>query len=123
MKGREMYPKDLAEKFIGSKEKYRPSNGAEGEMFCEMFCYQCKHWVLNGATDTYGCQKWIHDNTLFYDIDDPEYPKQWKHDTDGQPICTAFRDKSIPPKKRKPRPKPIPLFEDSTLRPHQSHRD
>ena len=123
MKGREMYPRDLAKKFMGTDKKYRPSNGTEGEMFCEMFCYQCRNWVLNRPTDTYGCQKWIYDNTLFYDIDDPEYPKQWKYDTDGQPICTAFRDKSIPPKKRKPRPKPIPLFEDRTPKPHQGHRD
>jgi len=33
---------------------------------------------------------------MFYDTKDEEYPEEWQYGTDGQPICTAFRE-SIQP--------------------------
>lgn len=92
---------------------FRPANGSEGDYFMEDFCFRCKHWVYDKPTETYGCKKRIHDETLFHDVDDPEYPKQWKYDDEGYPLCTAFVDENTPVKKRKPKQKPIPLFEDN----------
>lgn len=104
---------ELKEKYIKTfaGKPYRPSNGTEGDMFREDNCYKCKHWVLDKPTDTYGCKKWIYDNTLFYDIGDPEYPKEWKYDDEANPICTAFVSVDAPPRKYIKKPRPIPLFE------------
>jgi len=70
---------------------YRPSNGTEGEMFMERFCYQCKHdqeWLEN---ETNPCQ--ILNASLFFCIDDKEYPKEWVFDPGGVPTCTKFEQK------------------------------
>ncbi len=90
---------------------YQPSSGSEGMGFMEDFCFRCKHWVFDKPTDTYGCKKRIHDRTLFHDIGDSEYPKEWKYDDEANPICTAFVSIDAPPRKYKKKPKPIPLFE------------
>lgn len=67
-----------------SKRKYRPSNGTEGEMFMERFCYQCVH-------EEYGeselCD--ILTRTMIYDVEDDKYPDEWVYGDDG-PVCTAF---------------------------------
>lgn len=60
---------------------YRPSNGTEGELFCEEWCYLCIHEVE--------CE--ILTRTFIHDINDPEYPKEWIQDDDG-PQCTAFEE-------------------------------
>ena len=69
---------------------YRPSNGTEGSHFMESFCFRCKRdakfQVTQAAED--GCP--IVRDTLTYDLDDENYPKEWQHDEDEQPICTAF---------------------------------
>ena len=28
--------------------------------------------------------------TMIYSVDEPEYPKQWTYDENGNPCCTAF---------------------------------
>ena len=66
-------------------EPYRPSNGTEGEIFMEGFCYRC--------TKEPDCE--ILSNTLALDIDDRDYPKEWRRRTDsngwpGTAECTAF---------------------------------
>ena len=67
---------------------YRPSNGTEGEMFMEQFCYKCVHdkAYQDGTGDS--CE--IICNTMVYSIDDPNYPKEWVFDSKGQPKCTKF---------------------------------
>lgn len=72
---------------MGEKiELYRPSNGTDGEMFMSSFCYQCSKWRDDPDAKT---QCSIAASTMFWDIDDPKYPKQWRY-VDGQPTCTAF---------------------------------
>ena len=60
---------------------FQPSNGMEGELMHEVFCARCEH-----------CDKCnIMSNTMFYNIDDPEYPKEWLIDDVG-PTCTKFKE-------------------------------
>jgi hypothetical protein len=70
-----------------ANQPYRPSNGTEGMLFQECFCDKCTRERRQSCK--------ILANTMFYDIDDPKYPKQWTHNEHGQPICTAFRDKTV----------------------------
>lgn len=71
---------------------YRPSNGTEGELFMEEFCYRCKRderfQQTQAAED--GCS--IVALSLVLDITDPDYPKEWIQDDDGRNCrCTAFQ--------------------------------
>lgn len=62
--------------------KYQPSSGTEGMTFMSKFCFNCKH-----ESD---CQ--IMGDTMLYDVNDDNYPKEWIYDNDGCPTCTAFED-------------------------------
>ena len=64
---------------------YRPSNGTEGEIFMEKFCYQCIHDDFNN--EKY-CE--ILSDTMIYDINDSEYPKEWHYDKNNKPVCAKF---------------------------------
>lgn len=63
-------------------EKYRPSNGSEGEWFMSEFCCKCAAYNI--------CKIWPA--TMAYNIDDPKYPSQWVEDDEGV-TCTSFVDK------------------------------
>ena len=70
-------------------EKYKPSNGTEGEIFMDKFCRQCEH---DDAYNSRGqgerlCN--IIALTLSYNVDDPEYPEEWIYEN-GKPTCTKF---------------------------------
>ena len=71
-------------------EPYRPSNGMEGMMFMEQFCDRCvsDKAFREGTGDS--CE--IVCNTLVYDTEDPEYPKEWVRDSNGEPTCTKFAE-------------------------------
>ena len=64
---------------------YRPSNGTEGEVFQERFCEQCIH-------DDYDNAKYceILSRSMAFGVDEPDYPEEWTHDSEGRPMCTAF---------------------------------
>lgn len=67
--------------------KYRPSNGTEGMWFEEQFCCQC----INQHPDPEkGKNCDIACATFCYDLNDPEYPKEWCYDENDKPTCTAF---------------------------------
>lgn len=66
---------------------YRPSNGTEGDMFVEMHCQHCKHFMPDPA-DGPTCN--IYLRTMIHEKDEPNYPKEWIHDCEGEPICTKF---------------------------------
>jgi hypothetical protein len=84
-----LYTDDLAERIRKSGDKsYRPSNGTEGDMFQALWCEQCKRDADFKDGEGEGCQ--IIAMTMCVDVDDPEYPKEWTHDSEGQPCCTAF---------------------------------
>lgn len=64
-----------------SIEKYRPSNGTEGEWFIGEWCCKCQ------CDENEDCR--IVAATFIYDVDAPEYPAEWVEDESG-PRCTEF---------------------------------
>lgn len=75
-------------------ELYRPSSGAEGEWFIGQWCARCERdKCQNGSKAMDDCSQedfcQIIGNTMFMDVDNPDYPKEWVEDDDG-PRCTAF---------------------------------
>ena len=62
---------------------YRPSNGTEGMMFQERYCFGCKHY--DGPD---GCP--VFDASFWHPIGDPGYPSELTHDERGRPMCTKF---------------------------------
>ena len=76
-------------------EKYRPSNGTEGECFFAAWCFNCQRDKamregvdIDECDDNERCD--IIANIFCYDVEDPEYPVEWQYGKDGQPCCTAF---------------------------------
>lgn len=65
-------------------KKYRPSNGTEGDGFQAEWCYRCTK--DNHHTEEY-CP--ILGNTMAFEVEDPEYPEEWRYTEDGH-VCTAF---------------------------------
>ncbi|TAA18213.1 hypothetical protein EA658_13780 [Pseudoxanthomonas winnipegensis] len=72
-------------------QKYRPSNGTEGEGFICEFCGNCArsdHAQPDADDDSLlGCE--ITGRTMLYDVEDPEYPAEWIWDG-LEPRCTAY---------------------------------
>ena len=73
-------------------EKYRPSNGTEGDYFMSQFCFRC--------TKEDGCE--IVGKALVFNEDEPHYPDEWTWDGDGKPTCTAFQKEGQPVKTANP---------------------
>ena len=71
---------------------YRPGSGTEGIAFDEAWCDHCaRDAAFRNDPDidpALGCQ--IIADTFAFDIKDPRYPKEWVHDRNGRPSCTAF---------------------------------
>lgn len=75
-------------------ELYRPSSGSEGEWFIRKWCGKCERdKCQNGSKPADDCRDGdlcqIIGKTMWLDVDDPDYPKEWIEDDDG-PRCTAF---------------------------------
>jgi hypothetical protein len=70
-------------------EKYRPSNGTEGECFMAEWCDRC-------AKDAKPLSCSIITDTMAYDVDDAEYPSEWVWDG-KTPRCTAFEAREAQP--------------------------
>jgi hypothetical protein len=78
-------------------EPYRPSNGTEGMIFEEKFCNRC---IRQHAEDEDGLCRILGD-VMVFNLDDPEYPKEWVYDHSGNPTCDAFDDgrkEKVPPR-------------------------
>jgi hypothetical protein len=81
---------------------YRPSNGTEGLMFQEQWCWRCvRDQAARDGRPEDGCS--ILADTMFYEKTDPRYPKEWVWDAEqlkrdgslqiggeGGARCTAF---------------------------------
>jgi hypothetical protein len=70
---------------------YQPSNGTEGDIFMDAFCFRCERdRVYQETEDTdYACE--ILTLTMALRYKDPDYPEEWVSDDDGHnPRCTAF---------------------------------
>lgn len=99
---RPIYPETLAAMLVKrAGEKYRPSNGTEGECFFAAWCCHCQRdkamregLDVNECDDSERCE--IIANTFAYEIEDPEYPIEWQYGKDGQPCCTAFIEAGQP---------------------------
>ena len=70
-------------------ELFRPSNGTMGEIFIDGICSNCAKY-RSGEDSTTQCD--ILMRTMLFDIDEPEYPNKWRY-IDGEPTCTAFKDR------------------------------
>lgn len=75
-------PEDAETRAIRAGEKWRPSNGTEGEIFHASWCDHCKRDAHQDCS--------IRGDTYCYDVNDPKYPREWQYGDDGQPKCTAF---------------------------------
>ena len=63
-------------------QKYRPSNGTEGDLFIELWCEQCAHNLSDGCS--------IITDSLCYDVTHPNYPNALQYAPNGQPCCKAY---------------------------------
>lgn len=79
-----IYPETLAEMTKAcAGEKYRPSNGTEGDCFFAAWCCKCQRdkamregMDVDECDDNERCD--IIANTMCYDVEDEEYPKEWR---------------------------------------------
>lgn len=80
---------------------YRPSNGTEGFQFQTTFCDNCHY----DGDPEHGKGCMILAKTMIYDIGDPEYPKEWVQNEQGEPRCTKFKSRGQWAKEHKPVPR------------------
>lgn len=71
-------------------DKYRPSNGTEGEIFEENYCAKCRFYDAQEGVLTV-CSKELQDRAMIFDIDSPKYPSEWTYTEQGKPTCTAWQ--------------------------------
>lgn len=76
-------------------EKYRPSNGTEGDLFFAAWCGKCQRdkamregCAIEECDDSERCD--LIAATMIFDVDEPGYPTEWQYDKTGQPSCTAY---------------------------------
>ena len=82
-------------------ELYRPSSGSEGCWFYEKWCANCaRDKSMNGTKEFDLCEPeevcTIISQTLAYSVDEPEYPKAWRDDKNGNPVCAEFIEAGQP---------------------------
>jgi len=93
---RPIYPASHAAMLVArAGEKYRPSNGTEGELFFDAFCRQCQRdKAMREGIDFVECDDNercdLIEATYGLYPDDPDYPAAWQYGKDGQPCCTDF---------------------------------
>lgn len=75
-------------------QRYRPSNGTDGDIFVSQWCSQCIHeqGFRDGTGD--GCA--ILAAAFAHDVDSPEYPMEWTLDSEANAECPAFVDEDEP---------------------------
>jgi hypothetical protein len=97
-----IYPDEYAASLIPhAGEKWRPSNGSDGDVFMSMNCHKCafgefirQGMYFDDAEENERCE--IVGKTFLCDVYDDEYPSEWQIGKDGQPTCTAFHPEGIP---------------------------
>lgn len=84
----------MSGKIVPAWEPYRPGNGTEGEMFQEQWCNRCaRDAAFRNGKPEHGCR--ILAATMAFEVDDPEYPREWIREANdsewpGTARCTAF---------------------------------
>ncbi|MFP5214008.1 MAG: hypothetical protein ACLGPL_11595, partial [Acidobacteriota bacterium] len=71
---------------------YRPSNDKEGSSFWSTWCEKCLKMRANVAAGE-PCP--VYAKIMRLHIDHPDYPKEWRYGSDGNPICTAFDEQEV----------------------------
>jgi len=82
---------------------FRPSNGTEGMMFDAVFCDVCVKECVAGNY----CK--IRGLVMAFNYDDPEYPNEWVFGDDGWPMCSSYKRRGGP-RRRRPCPKTPDMF-------------
>lgn len=82
------YPKVLYCHPDQAGESFQPSNGTDGMMFTDEFCCNCIHQHPDPDHEK---QCMILMRTLVYYTTDPQYPKEWRFNAEGWPVCTAWQ--------------------------------
>lgn len=70
---------------------YRPSSGDEGLWFESKYCDNCKHASTPSPEYEVGEPCDILMRSMFFDLDDNEYPKEWVT-INNEPTCTAYKE-------------------------------
>jgi hypothetical protein len=68
--------------------KYKPSNGTEGEWFIDKYCMNCFHCDPDPRGKK---QCMLLCASMCYDVNEPEYPKEWIYDDENKPTCTKWQ--------------------------------
>ncbi len=70
---------------------FRPSNGTEGDIFCDNYCFQCIHerWAHFMDEDNEEDKCEIYSRMMLFDIKDPEYPAELIY-MNKKPTCTNY---------------------------------
>lgn len=88
-----MTPKVLYQFRQCAGRPFRPSNGTEGDIFMDSFCFNCIHerWThrQNEDRDEDKCE--IMSRSLLYDANDDRYPKEWVYNEEGWPVCAKWK--------------------------------
>jgi len=76
---------------MNKTEKFRPSNGTDGEIFMCDFCYHCinEKWIHDQKEGDKKCE--ILSKMILLDTDNKNYPEELTYDTEDYPICTAYK--------------------------------
>lgn len=111
MTERGIYPEKLAASYKDrAGQKYRPSNGSEGEIFMQKHCDVCQKDRAYREDPDNGESCHIVVYAFAVDTDDEKYPAEWTYTAEGQPTCTAFE-----PEMETPQADPAPPRCDKTL--------
>jgi len=70
---------------------YRPSNGTEGMIFMEHFCFECIHEKFSHTQNQADLKCEIMTNSMIYDLDESGYPKEWIRNEREEPLCTEWK--------------------------------
>ncbi|MFA6309819.1 MAG: hypothetical protein WC677_08860 [Clostridia bacterium] len=75
---------------MNKTDKYRPSNGTEGEIFMCNFCYHCinEKWVHEQIDGDKKCE--LLNKMILLDADDKDYPEELTYDEKGFAICKSY---------------------------------
>ena len=82
---------------------FRPSNGTAGMIWMAVFCDRCARECVAGNY----CR--IQGRALGYGIEDKGFPEEWTYDPYGWGICTSWKSRGGPRRKR-PCPKTPDMF-------------
>mgnify|MGYP001575939811 CR=1 FL=1 len=67
---------------------YRPANGTEGEYFEAAWCRDCQRKDAGEGCD-------IFFNSMLFNADEPEYPKELVYGDDGHPRCNGHQPMEV----------------------------